>query len=1069
MVFRNASKSEEGSNLLSVKKRSEDVSKEGRPKFGKRLSAIFKKPNEKHQQFKDDNKDDVTPPPSPDVGADDGPVTLRLMVTAYPEVSPPPRQDDEEDRSNSGTTISDLSASVQRFKGKPFQSPMKEVEEESAARDTEAPTKNTLMTDESAKERNSTDSYSRDSVVASLFGMADDTCFSINPCGLTTDNERSGSESVSRATGRSYPTWGTAPSGDDDDDTNFASTVGTGTLFTEDKTNSTEDKDLSPKDKAIRADLIRKDLETDPPTIASTKVSLLEELDIDPPDAAPAPVSPDRSHENFELILDPAALKSDPHPPSTPKRKTLNWMRNKSSLVEEEKKEKDDAGSRRKQSKSTESSGKRPAFVKRLTSSRNAAKQAATKPSTTVTESSSARNLSGTTKLTDELLVEGELLGEEILEENEGSVLSATYTEMANIDPILGIKAVKETKDVPVEATQGKDVPVEATQIKDVPKAAAQTKEVPKAATVIAATPEKSDTEKRDPFDNTPKASNVNIGDGRSRSWNVLTKALAKRRSKPEERKDFTSRTASSPMRLSNMKSSASSTSLWKTAEDPNSGRTYYYHKLTRKTTWSKPKNYDAILQQEQELSEKALGFQEHSKAVKSDVVISSDMSSEDYWEPSESSLKKLPGTDLDRSLAKKREITRLLTQMAPPDDSSVVNLMEQYRGREDELLVQLQDLVKSKPFDEPVKNAQSLASDLSDPDNSGPKSLTKTRTSNTSNTGMSGITEKTERIKNTANPGYVFEAIKESDENFDDESISSNNLSTLTDPATPDRSESKPKRSILPTGSPSGRTTERTRDLLVEEFSSSRLNVENYDKQATVRTARQRKMDTKRALRDAEPSTYALPSGGGKVHGADSIDSEYSGGVEDSDIETYTDTVSALSFTEPEYTNRKDNFDQARRKALDEAIRLRDWELAASVAENMRMRSMDDDRSEPSDQYEEWTQSELDKFISENDWDAVASYIAQMRDSGKAYAARMMNQEVKERESSSKNGTDSDFDKNIQKRFGARSQLQHTEGAQSVSSWESESFYESDDASSSSSLVSFGDIHRLVRKEFAC
>jgi hypothetical protein len=110
-----------------------------------------------------------------------------------------------------------------------------------------------------------------------------------------------------------------------------------------------------------------------------------------------------------------------------------------------------------------------------------------------------------------------------------------------------------------------------------------------------------------------------------------------------------------------------------------------------------------------------------------------------------------------------------------------------------------------------------------------------------------------------------------------------------------------------------------------------------------------------------------------------------------------------------------------------------------------------------------------LDQFISENDWDAVASYIANMRDgkgktpssSDQSDVLRSVSSDVAEKSVS--------LDGNIQKRFGARSQLQRllTEDDHSGSSWESDSFYESDSGSSSSMSNEFRK--GMVRKEFSC
>ena len=107
---------------------------------------------------------------------------------------------------------------------------------------------------------------------------------------------------------------------------------------------------------------------------------------------------------------------------------------------------------------------------------------------------------------------------------------------------------------------------------------------------------------------------------------------------------------------------------------------------------------------------------------------------------------------------------------MAPPDPSSVDQLIEQYEGREDELLTQLRDLVQSQPFDEPLKNTGSFASsaDFSpthveedEVEESRDVVLTslpviqsasmkaRTRTAATHTTGQTSRTDKTQKISN--------------------------------------------------------------------------------------------------------------------------------------------------------------------------------------------------------------------------------------------------------------------------------------------------------------------------------
>jgi len=190
--------------------------------------------------------------------------------------------------------------------------------------------------------------------------------------------------------------------------------------------------------------------------------------------------------------------------------------------------------------------------------------------------------------------------------------------------------------------------------------------------------------------------------------------------------------------------------------------------------------------------------------------------------------------------------------------------------------------------------------------------------------------------------------------------------------------------------------------------------------------------------------------------------ESNYHGDNDETDLETYgTDSISALSVSDMEFSSRKEKFNQARRKALDNAIKRGDWDLVESAAQDFRRKK--EMVSSNVGTSKEWTQSELDKFISENDWDAVAKYIAHMRDNNVPREERM----PRETEGSKQGNVGQRPMRNqerFEKRFGARSQLQHKELA-SVSSWDTDSFYDSDDYSSSSS-VSYG---HGMRKEFVC
>ena len=109
-----------------------------------------------------------------------------------------------------------------------------------------------------------------------------------------------------------------------------------------------------------------------------------------------------------------------------------------------------------------------------------------------------------------------------------------------------------------------------------------------------------------------------------------------------------------------------------------------------------------------------------------------------------------------------------------------------------------------------------------------------------------------------------------------------------------------------------------------------------------------------------------------------------------------------------------------------------------------------------------------MDKFISESDWGAVSEYIASMRDSN------MVQHEARDPETSHPPGNDKTFAGPAQKRFGARSQLQHNrlqkEDLHSASSWDDKTSFDSESSSSGSSETLIDrSPRRDAQKEFAC
>jgi hypothetical protein len=230
-------------------------------------------------------------------------------------------------------------------------------------------------------------------------------------------------------------------------------------------------------------------------------------------------------------------------------------------------------------------------------------------------------------------------------------------------------------------------------------------------------------------------------------------------------------------------------------------------------------------------------------------------------------------------------------------------------------------------PFDEPIVNVGDIPMHRA-----SSASRSGTFMSRTSATTKSSVkTDKTERIRNTGpvnNASKAIETISETTSNAT--SISSHHDESRLN---------TPERPI---------SLVRPRELKVEELTGSRVTAETYDRVGRIMCGKSE---------DIEEGSY---------YG----DNEYG-----------DDSVSALSETEADFSQRKENFEQARRRALDDAIEREDWDLAAALSEGMRATTTTGDYTKA---HQSWNQSELDKFIAVNDWDAVKSYIARMREAKK-------------------------------------------------------------------------------------
>ena len=216
----------------------------------------------------------------------------------------------------------------------------------------------------------------------------------------------------------------------------------------------------------------------------------------------------------------------------------------------------------------------------------------------------------------------------------------------------------------------------------------------------------------------------------------------------------------------------------WKEHVDAASGRVYYYHRVTRETTWKRPP--------EDQLVKK-----------NSRIVSTTEREIREIIED------KMPYTDDEIVLSKRDRIARMLTAMAPPNTIIVEELVIEFAGREDDLIKQLRSVNESKPFDEPVQRPeqdpreevqQAVPMD-------GHTRSAKTVSSAYSLSTKSRLSEMTPQIRNTRNPGSFQKIYEEADSNGGP-----------------------------PSRVPSNIPVPRRRDLKVEEYSNDRRRAETFE-----------------------------------------------------------------------------------------------------------------------------------------------------------------------------------------------------------------------------------------------
>lgn len=457
----------------------------------------------------------------------------------------------------------------------------------------------------------------------------------------------------------------------------------------------------------------------------------------------------------------------------------------------------------------------------------------------------------------------------------------------------------------------------------------------------------------------------------------------------------------------------------WKAATD-DQGRTYFYHRETRKTTWVKPPEYDLEI-------ESVKKYKEDMEAAKKEASETQEViDGFKSVEAIRAQLRKKTKRDFDpRVWQTKQEILDIVQSMPLPQGTNIEKLLVQYDGREEQLLANLRDLVESKPFDEPFqapatpKPADPVSRTLSSSSPEFSKSDSnlnishasssvsssalhavdvqhRIRTAVSSTTRVSEktyLTEKTEKVRNTSNnPGGAIGTISEAD------AMSTGSISSAANHS-PARGENVPFNSDgrVPSKIPA---VPRSRDLKVEEFANDRIAKETYNGEyvvppttPTIETVTgsshgsDERPPSRRPSADGQFGPKAVAEQIVALSSLDDDDDSYNGDYEetvddrgdDTASEKVTDSISALSEADVDYLAQKENFERARRRALDVAVEREDWDLAAALSEGMKQ-VKESLYGKPTPQ-REWTQTELDRFISENDWDAVSKYIAHMRD----------------------------------------------------------------------------------------
>ena len=372
--------------------------------------------------------------------------------------------------------------------------------------------------------------------------------------------------------------------------------------------------------------------------------------------------------------------------------------------------------------------------------------------------------------------------------------------------------------------------------------------------------------------------------------------ALDKRRSSKKKKKASSSQ-ANKPKRA-----------IWKEATDQNSGKTYYFHTITKEVTWIKPAGFDEQQEQlQREQEERRRKRAEEKEKRRAAAVRSAAASGGPAFDPVH------------------LELQNVLARALPGQQEQHDRLLEQYDDRERDLLKALEELQEDTPFDENIEYdavvakmdqiearesgvgvvaaaaASSAAAAASQapprvPTRNDAPSIGRTYSTYTSGTGMrSEMTERVNNVTKSAGLPGVAPIAEGAEEDDDDEtSISS----------------------------------KHDEDAAAAAADADAAHAALQKTEDAVRT---RSQMSNRSNRSARLNTTNTDS--------------YAGDNEHDDHYSVSDSVSALS-TDIESAGLRARQERRKKKALGAAMEEKDWNKAATVAQELSKRERSDDVS---------------------------------------------------------------------------------------------------------------------------